>query len=152
MALALAHSSAVRQAQAPKKFGLVIVDMLKDVVDVLTYPHSTQSQLHIGFERIGRLISFAAENHIPIIFVVFEGVGLIPIQRLADLAGENAIIVSKKHPNAFSSQEFVGLIERLGINLPIIGGFNRVGCVLETVQNALFRNMPVWTTDEIMFG
>jgi len=135
----------------PKKFGLVIVDMLAKGESEMSYPHSSRDQLDLGFERVGRLISFAVQHDIPIIFVVYPNENFVPIKRLLDLV-PNARTIPKQHYDAFSSPQFVRVMEDFGINSPIIGGFERTCCVFKTVDSAVSRHMHVWTTDEIMFG
>lgn len=135
-----------------RKFGLVIVDMLTTVERFLTYPSSNTDNVHDGIRKLGALISFAAKNNIPVIFVVFPDVGSDPIKYLLECAGPTASIVGKSEYDAFTSKPFVDTLAARGVNAPIIAGFERTCCVLRTINGGLARGMDVYTSDSIMFG
>jgi isochorismate hydrolase len=127
---------------------LVIVDLQRELVDMLTYRHGPVS---LGIRRVEGLISFCKRLGMPLALVTSVNWPEIEPSVLA-AAGPSAPIFTKKRASAFSDEGFVRFVEGISPENMILGGSIRHLCVKSTALGALERGYGVLSSDEMLFG
>lgn len=83
---------------------------------------------------INRMINFFHEKNLPVIFIEQEGCGKLS-ENLNQLS--NDFVVSKRKGNAFTSQEFKKVVNKLKLDSFVVTGLMSNACIQKTCKGAL---------------
>jgi hypothetical protein len=133
------------------KLGIVIVDMQDELLLNFTYRHG--HPYRDGVQRVEQVVRLANSLGTPIIFLEYEKeVWGETIPELKNAAGGKGIIIEKPNCYGFDSPELKGKIRTKRIDTVLIAGFNRIACVLRTIEGAVELGLKVMTSDQLLFG
>ncbi len=132
----------------PSKHMLVVLDLQKELVDMLTYRHGPVSR---GIERVEGLLRFCKRLGIPIALVTSVNWSEI-VPSILEAAGPGTPVFTKRRPSAFSDGGFARFVDEASPDDLIVGGSIRHLCAEKTVADAIGRGFGILSTDEILFG
>lgn len=136
------------QPSAPHQIATIIVDVQEGAKEVLTYSYGTVEE---GIMRIAKLIATARKSGSLVVLVKNESLGRV-LEPIAGAAGTDALVIPKRYWDSFRGTDLAEILFGRRIVMGVVGGFNRVACVLHTAETAVRLGFRVATSDEIMFG